>query len=260
MTKPPPYQPKKITLVFLAIFALLLVIPLFPSIHRSDVLVCGFPDGSRFILTSDYDWYPTAKLFRSVAEEMNRSWWGIKYKDAKGHRSNPPAAVYYAGVDQNALRSGCAEAGGVRNKEAMVGLSYLQANGQWLPREGFPWEQMRIPSNAKDMLESKFGKAGFFDSPLRFGMILPLRDGRLVFEHPLSRSDSGYRYDKTFDGVYQSFSTDNGKTWSDPVITTDALIFQMGKRWIDQCFVARPIEFNGDKIAPDFPEPCPPNP
>ena len=55
-------------------------------------------------------------------------------------------------------------------------------------------------------------------------------------------------------------STDNGKTWSDPVITTDALIFQMGKRWIDQCFVARPIEFNGDKIAPDFPEPCPPNP
>ena len=89
---------------------------------------------------------------------------------------------------------------------------------------------------------------------------MPLHDLRLVYEQPLSRSDRGYIYEMRFDGVYQAFSADNGKTWSDPVITTDALIFQMGKRWIDQCFVARPIEFNGDKIVPDFPEPCPPNP
>ena len=85
-------------------------------------------------------------------------------------------------------------------------------------------------------------------------------NARLIYEQPLSKQSGGYYYNKTFDGVYQSFSADNGKTWSDPVITTDALIFQMGKRWIDQCFVARPIEFNGDKIVPDFPEPCPPNP
>ncbi len=260
MTQPPPYQPRKTTLLFLAIFAALLVIPFFPSIHRSDVLVCGFPDGSRFILTSEYDWYPTAKLFRSAAEEMNRSWWGAKYKDAKGQRSDPSASVNYVGMDEEALRGACAKAGGIRNGVAMVGHSFLQQSGEWLPIKDFPWEQMRIPSDAKDMRESKFGKAGFFDAPLLFGLILPLRSDRLVLEQPLFQSDRGYLYDKTFDGVYQSFSTDNGKTWSDPVITTDALIFQMGKRWIDQCFVARPIEFNGEKITPDFPEPCPPNP
>ena len=260
MTKPPPYQPKKSILIIPGLFALLLLILLFPSIHRSDVLVCGFPDGSRFILTSDYDWYPTAKLFRSAAEEMNRSWWGIKYKDAKGQRSNPSAAVNYVGIDEKALRGACAKAGGIRNGLTMVGFSYLQSNGEWLSKKDFPWEQMDIPSADKDMRESKFGKAGFFDAPHLFGLILPLRSDRLVLEQPLFRSDRGYLYDKTFDGVYQSFSSDNGKTWSDPVITTDALIFQMGKRWIDQCFVARPIEFNGQTLKPDFPEPCPPNP
>ncbi len=259
MTKPPPYQPKKITLAFLVIFALLLVIPLFPSIHRSDVLVCGFPDGSRFILTSEYDWYPTAKLFRSAAEKMNRKGWAIEYKNPKGLWSKPPASVSYAGIDIKELRGVCAEAGGVRNGVAMVGYSYLQPSGQWLSLKGFPWEQVRIP-DAKDMRESKFGKTGFLGAPLLFALIMPLNDGKLVFEHPLSRSDRGYIHEMRFDGVYQSFSVDNGKTWSDPVITTDALIFQMDKRWIDQCFVARPIEFNGDKIAPDFPEPCPPNP
>ena len=262
MTHPPPYQPRKTTLVFLAIFAVLLVIPFFPSIHRSDVLICGFPDGSRFILTSDYDWYPTAKLFRSAAEEMNRKGWDIKHENAKFLRSDPPSYVHYSGDQPNELRSVCTQAGGVRNGVVMVGHSFLQQSGEWLPIKDFPWEQMRIPDD-KEMHESKFGKAGFLVAPYLFALIMPLNDGRLIFEHPLEKSrptTDRYYYEMRFDGVYQSFSSDNGKTWSDPIITTDALIFQMGKRWIDQCFVARPIEFNGEKITPDFPEPCPPNP
>ena len=101
--------------------------------------------------------------------------------------------------------------------------------------------------------------AGFSDT-VNYALVNRDKKNRLVYEQPLSKQTVRPDYKKAFDGVYQSFSTDNGKTWSDPVITTDALIFQMGKRWIDQCFVARPIEFNGEKITPDFPEPCPPNP
>ena len=263
MTQPPPYQPRKTTLLFLAIFAALLVIPFFPSIHRSDVLVCGFPDGSRFILTSEYDWYPTAKLFRSAAEEMNRSWWGIKYKDAKGRRSEPPASVSYAGVDIKELRGVCAEAGGVRNKVAMVRFSYLQPNGEWLSKKDFPKQKLSIPYVPSDRpvaLRERLEVAGLPGTTDNYAFVVQDNNARLIYEQPLSRQSGGYYYDKTFDGVYQSLSTDNGKTWSDPVITTNALIFQMGKRWIDQCFVARPIEFNGEKITPDFPEPCPPNP
>ena len=239
-----------------------LALPACAQIPRKDVLVCGFPDGSRFMLTSRYS-YNVLSIIAPIREHEHRKGWAIEYEDAKGRQSSPPSYVHYSGNHANELRSVCTQAGGVRNGVAMVGHSYLQPNGEWLPLKGFPWGQMRIPSDEKDMRESKFGQAGFFDAPLLFGLILPLRDGRLVFEQPLERNPKigkYFQYDRVFDGVYQSFSTDNGRTWSDPVITTDALIFQMDKRWIDQCFVARPIEFNGDKIAPDFPEPCPPNP
>ena len=260
MTKPPPYQPGRFVKISIAfVVVLMLAFTVFSSIPRKDVLVCGFPDGSRFILTSRYDKILFNLNFRSAITEKNRTGWGIEYKDANGHRSDTNAGMHFT----RNISVACTEAGGKRNGVAMVGHSFLQQNGEWLPIKYFPWEQMRIPSDARDMLESKFGKAGFFDAPLLFGLIRPLRDGRLVLEQPLEsnpRIGKYFQYDRVFDGVYQSFSTDNGKTWSDPVITTDALIFQMGKRWINQCFVARPIEFNGEKITPDFPEPCPPNP
>ena len=253
-----PYVTRLAAMALLAALAL----PASAQIPRKDVLVCGFLDGSRFILTSRYS-YNVLSLIAPIREHEHRKGWDIEYEDAKGRQSSPPSYVHYSGNHSNELRSVCTQAGGVRNGLAMVRFSYLQSSGEWFSKKGFPWDQMRIPSDEKDMRESKFGKAGFLVAPLLFAFIMPLNDGRLVFEHPLERSRSTtdrYYYEMRFDGVYQAFSADNGKTWSDPVITTDALIFQMGKRWIDQCFVARPIEFNGDKIAPDFPEPCPTNP
>jgi len=55
--------------------------------------------------------------------------------------------------------------------------------------------------------------------------------------------------------VYQSTSTDEGKTWSDPIITKDAKIYELGKSTLEQSFIARPISINGKKIEAHFPPP-----
>lgn len=257
MTMPPPYQPGWIIKTCIAlVVALMLAFSVFSSIPRKDVLVCGFPDGSRFVLTSRYDKILFNLNFRSVVTEENRTGWSIEYKDAKGHRSNPSAGIYFTSDKSGA----CIESAAKKNGIAMVRLAFMQNDGSWFRPPDFPSNPLSAPTDPNDPRKSVFEKAGYLSSTFNYALIMPLQDGRLVHEHPLSRSDRGYTYEMRFDGVYQSFSSDNGKTWSDPAITTNALIFQMGKRWIDQCFVARPIEFNGEKTTPDFPEPCPPNP
>ena len=48
--------------------------------------------------------------------------------------------------------------------------------------------------------------------------------------------------------VYQSTSPDKGKTWNQPVITTKAEIFELGKSMEEQSFVAKPIRINGKSV------------
>ncbi len=40
--------------------------------------------------------------------------------------------------------------------------------------------------------------------------------------------------------VYQSLSSGNGKTWSPPVITKDAKLFEIGKLVTEQSWSAKP--------------------
>jgi hypothetical protein len=56
------------------------------------------------------------------------------------------------------------------------------------------------------------------------------------------------------EGVIKIVSTNHGKTWGDPIITTkDAEIFELGKTIKEQSFIARPIKINGKRIDVKFP-------
>jgi hypothetical protein len=48
--------------------------------------------------------------------------------------------------------------------------------------------------------------------------------------------------------VLQAISEDGGKTWSAPMVTEDAQIFDIGKGWIEQRFRARPVSLNGKPL------------
>jgi hypothetical protein len=238
-----------------------LALPACAQISRKDVLVCGFPDGARFILTSKYT-YSLFSLVAPVREHEHREGWKVFYSSSSGNtRLEAPTGFVYSNSRLSSLQEICMELG-KRNDIVLVNVSYLLDNNQWFLGGSVIGKLIvpYVPFERHEKLKSELERFRLPRTTYEYAFIMPLKNGYLAYEQPLSEKVGNGYHDRIFDGVYQSFSTDNGKTWSDPVITTDALIFQMSKRWIDQCFVARPIEFNGDKIAPDFPEPCPPNP
>ena len=52
----------------------------------------------------------------------------------------------------------------------------------------------------------------------------------------------------TITAVYQSQSKDGGKTWSNPVITTDVKIFELGKSPYAQTSAGFPYSYNGKRF------------
>lgn len=135
----------------------------------------------------------------------------------------------------------------------LADFTHLQKKGSWFSLADFPWGKLRLdftdkPETRNSTLQSMMDSAGIKVGIWEFAHTLPV-DGQMVFEQLLSRVDRGYIYDRKIDAVYQSFSSDNGKTWSDPIITTDAKILEIGKAWSRQSYIARPISLNGKPIT-----------
>ena len=71
--------------------------------------------------------------------------------------------------------------------------------------------------------------------------VLPIgNDNSLLFEQTLTALKHPTVPMGTVLYVYQSLSSDNGKTWSPPVITKDAKLFEIGKLITEQSWSAKP--------------------
>lgn len=231
------------------------------SIRQKDELECGLSDGSKFILTSEYDWYPLAMFMRSAAERARQDYWRITYLDnRKSIKTAAPVAIAYSGskfIDQ--LRSTCLQVG-KKNKTPITKMIFMGTNSKWLPKTTIPPENIipYVPQDRNPSIQAALQKSNFRGTTFNLSFTIP-KDGRLFHEQPLYRTGGGGYYGKQIiEGVYQSVSIDEGLTWSSPIITTNAEIFEMGKSWLDQCFIARPIKINGTRIEPDFPASCQP--
>ena len=231
------------------------------SIRKKDEIECGLPDGGKFILTAEYDWVPIARFIPHAAERVNKKPWSIAYKkDSESAPSEAPATVTYTGLNPRILRGVCASVG-KKDGIPIAWLSFLQSDGKWFPRGIIPDEKLTLHyynnMPKKEKVLEKIKIVGARSAIHQFSLIMP--DGDiLIHEQALSKDDRGFHYDHVFVGVYQSFSMDGGKTWSEPIVTANARIFEMGKSQVDQCFVARPIKINGTRIDPDFPASCQP--
>lgn len=253
---------KKMALVIAGLLLLLVTFVALPGIPREDVLECGLPDGSKFVLRAKYKWQPLS-IIAPIRKREHQENWGADYiANSSAPASHVPTSIDFSNTFDQTLREACAEVG-KRDGVPLVAYSYLQANGEWFPViTDALWKKLAVPyvpSKRSEPLKSALEKAGMAGTTFMFSLVMP-RHGHLIYEQPLSKYSDVYYYDQVFEGVYQSISSDGGKTWSEPVITTKAKIFEMGKPWLDQCFVARPIKLNGKKIEPDFPAPCPPRP
>ncbi|GAA5176006.1 hypothetical protein GCM10025771_09660 [Niveibacterium umoris] len=228
------------------------------AIEREDRLDCQLPDGTHVLFRSRYDYSLVPVPLVHASRESDRHSWDARYRDKKGKVTDTPVAVdYHGNRTRSSLEAVCAHVG-VLNGVVLGPHTFREADGRWFSSEQLPWELLDaggvgfVPDRLPPEKRKQMDDAGIKDATYYFAFILPTGK-RLVYEQPLHRSREGFFREKTFDAVYQSFSDDHGKTWSPPVVTTDALIFELGKSWSQQSFLAKPVSLNGKKIPEDPP-------
>jgi hypothetical protein len=230
------------------------------AIPRSDVLECGLYDGSKFILTSKYEWSPLNKLnpHNSSGRERQENYRVALHKRGDFLIKNVPVSINYTEIiNISSLEQACSEVG-VINGVFVTNSSYLSKNDSWFDRELIP-EKLYLRSSSK---EQTFNVRQTLDvlnafPQFQYALVLPIKN-RLFYEVALStyKDENGNSLPNgKIVAVYQSISTDDGKTWADPIITKDAKIYELGKSILEQSFIARPISINGKKIEAHFPLP-----
>lgn len=225
------------------------------AIQREDVLECGLPDGSKFILRSRYDFSLVPIPLGHHSRESDRLPWQGHYLDKSGRLSEVPTSIHYSNKELSELAEVCANFG-MRNGHPLARFTYQRDDGKWQPLDSFPWSKLHVnvgasPDELTREQRSAMERVGIKRSAYMFAYILP-KDGRLVYEQPLHKTYSGYTYSLPIEAVYQSFSEDGGKTWAPPMVTSKAEIFEIGKSRIGQSTRARPILINKKIISASF--------
>jgi len=138
---------------------------------------------------------------------------------------------------------------------ALVKEAFLQSDGHWfnagsssvLKNQQWSFGYGYEPKWIAPILNRMSASPAIDD----FSFIVPVGDG-LVNEQPISDRRDQY----IIKAVYQSTSKDGGKTWSAPIITPHAYIFELGRKIEDQSFVGRPLSFEGYPFpVPQFTKP-----
>jgi hypothetical protein len=217
------------------------------AVTRADVLECGLPDGSKFILHSQYDWSPVPLPMVHGSRETNRGGWVPSYQDKSGKVVPVPFTLTYSGISKPV--EACAYFG-MKNGAPLAPFSFRRADGSWFLAKDFPRGTLDIHVDRVDHaspLRQELQNAGIKSEAYRFGWLY--QDGNdVIYEKPLHRTDTGYVYSIPIDAVFQARSSDGGGKWSEGHVTTNARIFELGRGWIEQTIRARPLSLNGKSV------------
>lgn len=220
--------PRAITLCLLLATALA---PLAASaLTKTHVSECHLSDGSKFVLRAKQK--RSLLNFHPHGSDGQTAGWEIFYKPkGKFRETQAPGVLPFHGPD----RPDCSKLGLVHGTP-VVYHSFLDKNGKWFPFD-------RIPSNVIGAAD--YGEPGVREllekndvgSLYLVAFVAPV--GReIVYEAPLlamrSEDPNG-----TVTAVMQSISRDGGTTWSPPVISRKALIYELGKSTLSQSFVGK---------------------
>jgi hypothetical protein len=217
------------------------------AIGREDVLVCRLSDGSKFVLRSEYNWNPVPLPVYHHSRESKRTGWGFTYVDRNGRHSNLNGSANFYGTNTLELEHACANVG-MKSGVPLAPFTFRREDGSWDPISSFPMAELNVePSQGSEETRRRMEHNGIQWAAYNYGLILA-QGRRLIYEKPLYRSKQGTEYTIPFAAVLQSISEDAGKTWSAPIVTEDAHIFDIGKPWIEQSFRARPVSLNGKPV------------
>jgi hypothetical protein len=224
------------------------------SITLHDRLVCAFADGSTVHLKQAYDYSLIPLPILHGSRRTDRGGWVVDYFSRKGESAKLTLSSWFSAESHlvDMLDLACAKSG-LKNGVALAPWSFSVNDQLWVrsSEAHSAIDSLRpIDPETRAAMVAK----GVDGSTFQFAMIMPIQN-QWVWEQPLYSSAKDY-FLVPFTAVYQSFSEDQGKTWSKPVVTTDALIFEMGKPWRDQCFLGWPVRLNGKAVKTDRPHRC----
>jgi hypothetical protein len=215
-----------------------------------DTLDCGFADRSfvRLSRASHVSLTPLPVMHGSRVRREGQ--WRTEYHQARdGTRRLLGTWVQSSGDDAPAwLAQSCAYLG-LKQGSVMAPWASVLADATTLNLPSGNWNG-RVPdeeSKRDAALRSTLADKGLAGGVLNLIFVLRLKGEELVSEQPLLERGRAGR-DAPLAAVYQSRSADAGQSWSDPVVTTQALIFEIGKPWRAQCFLAVPLRLNGKPV------------
>lgn len=204
------------------------------QIKRAYKSECGLKDGSKFLMRAPYTYYPLA-IGHHGSRTDSVGGWEVYYQGSCGGKSKSPATIQFADQDQ----ADCSKVGKI-DGIPVVSNSYLRPDGVWLSPEIIPGKFSISQTSSEQPPHLRARLAQLRAHPTGFHAFVVPRKGRLIYEMALTSFE-----DKSPDGkivaVYQAISSDQGAHWSEPVITAEAKIYELGKSEKSQSFAAFPL-------------------
>lgn len=192
------------------------------------VIDCGLNDGSKFVLRAEYS---RNFLPGHHGPYTPKGFWEVYYK-AKNHvgKTQAPASIQFSSSD-------CTQVGMV-NGTPVVYFSFLDRHGNWFKSDLLPKAVFSSgsPDTQPPAIRKKLAAKDLF-IPYMEGFVAPF-DHTIVYEAPVLDTKAG-------DGngivvaVLQTISSDNGRTWLEPDVTTLSRIYELGKSPKSQSFYGK---------------------
>ena len=236
-----------------------------------DYLECDLSNGDKFILINKYDYSAMAKFTRHGASRINQSGFnGFYQKSGNGLEKSPSVWMSASPNDLDVNRYHQREFLCVRFNiynldkahnfpvSAYKSIRFFFGKYRWLlsdeqektlnaakvtTQEGQD-SRLKLQKEYERLIAIQYG----VDANSLSGYSLLGKAGEVIWAE-LSFESKNATCITTSNGtnstcpifaVWQTQSTDNGQTWSDPIITKDAKLFVIGKSILDQPAVAKP--------------------
>ncbi len=226
--------------IFLSAVAVVVAFYFVFNVPREDVLVCKLQSNEIYVLKSKYDWSPLANFIPAdVADRLNQKPWSIWMKRKQDWLLKPlNAGIFLDRYDRECLQLGIKDGVPlVRDGFFLNDKWFFIKKGQ-IEAQSFHEHQ---PALSREM--EKMNLVQMRD----FGLTFPGK-GRLVYEIAFGKVVRK-NYIPVM-AVVQSVSLDNGKTWSNPIITKRSEIYKIGASELQQPFLAKPYSLNGERVIP----------
>jgi hypothetical protein len=238
------------------------------TLPRTDIIECGLAEGGKFIIRDTYRWDPIAEHLPAVVTTIyDRGNYEVWYVNPQG--------VIDKNVPSDIKRSeDCSLFGSVKGIPIITG-SFKQKNSDWFSAKNLPDNLIltTVASRQPALVRNQLYEKALTPATDR-AFLLPIKH-RLVYEIPLlgdtikfkpkvddqstknmdtislmrlGSDPAEYNDEQKIMAVYQSFSSDQGGIWSDPEITYQAEIFELGKSLSEQSFVGKTERYNGKSI------------